>query len=198
MGINTFCCTFILWILPLFARLVRCGRFGRQIVPFIHFENTCFIIHTSCFGACLEIIALDKMVNEFESRDVQLMGCSVDSHYTHIAWRNTPRSSGGIGPIHHPLLSDMTKSISHKYNVLIEDEGIALRGLFLIDKKGILRHVIVNDLPLGRSVGEALRIIDALQHFERVGEVCPADWVKGGKAMKPTAEGVIDYLKTVT
>lgn len=151
-----------------------------------------------CLCGYVEIIALDKMVKEFESREVQLLGCSVDSHYTHIAWRNTPRSSGGIGPIHHPLISDMTKSISRKYNVLIEEEGIALRGLFLIDKKGILRHVIINDLPLGRSVEEAIRMIDALQHFESVGEVCPANWVKGGKAIKPTTEGVVDYLKSVS
>lgn len=141
-----------------------------------------------------EIIAFDKKVAEFKSKNVEVLGCSVDSHFTHLAWRNTAKENGGIGAISHPLISDLTKSISEKYNVLLKDQGIALRGLFLIDKAGILRHQVVNDLPIGRSVDEAMRMVDALQFFEAHGEVCPANWKKGEKAMKPSAAGVAEYL----
>lgn len=123
------------------------------------------------------------------------MGISVDSPYSHYAWRQTPVEKGGIGAIKYPLVSDLNKKISLSYGVLLDDVGIALRGLFLIDKEGIIRHNLVNDLPLGRNFDEALRILEALQYHESVGEVCPANWNPGEKAMKPTAEGVAEYLK---
>jgi len=117
----------------------------------------------------------------------------VDSHFSHLAWKNTPVNEGGIGNVQYPLVSDLDKSISNDYGVLL-DEGIALRGLFLIDREGIVRHMVVNDLPLGRSVNEALRVLHALQFTEEHGDVCPANWQKGEEAMRPTAEGVAEYL----
>lgn len=140
-----------------------------------------------------EIIAFDKALAEFEKRNTQVIGISVDSHFTHWAWRQTPRNRGGIGPIGYPLVADLNKKISEAYDVLLED-GVALRGLFLIDKQGVVQHALVNNLPLGRSVEEALRLVDALQFTEEHGEVCPANWHKGEEAMKPTAEGVAEYL----
>ena len=140
-----------------------------------------------------EIIAFDKAVASFKERNCELVGVSVDSHFSHWAWRNTPRSKGGIGEIQFPLVADLNKQISSDYGVLL-DAGIALRGLFLIDKEGIVRHAVVNDLGLGRNVDEVLRMVDALQFTEEHGEVCPANWNKGDAAMKPTAEGVAEYL----
>ena len=122
-----------------------------------------------------------------------MIGVSVDSHFTHWAWKNTPVNEGGIGNIKYPLVADLNKTIANQYGVLLPD-GIALRGLFLIDKEGIIRHAVVNDLPLGRNVGEALRMVDALQFHEKHGDVCPANWKEGEDAMTPTAEGVADYL----
>ena len=136
-----------------------------------------------------EILAFNKAVGQFEDSNCQLIGVSIDSHFSHLAWKNTPVNEGGIGNINYPLVSDLNKSISRDYEVLL-DAGIALRGLFLIDKEGIIRHQVVNDLPLGRNVNEALRILHALQFTEKYGEVCPANWNKGEEAMKPTAEGV--------
>jgi len=123
-----------------------------------------------------------------------VIGVSVDSPFSHFAWRETPVEKGGIGRISYPLVSDLTKKISLSYGVLLEDAGIALRGLFLIDKDGIIRHQLVNDLPLGRNFDEALRILEALQYHETHGEVCPANWRPGEEAMKPTPEGVAEYL----
>ncbi len=119
----------------------------------------------------------------------------MDSHFTHLAWKNTPVEKGGIGNVQYPLVADLSKKISLSYGVLLEDVGVALRGLFLIDKEGIIRHQLVNDLPLGRSVDEALRILEAIQFHEQHGEVCPANWKPGEEAMKPTPEGVAEYLK---
>ena len=141
-----------------------------------------------------EIISFSNKVKEFEARDVQILGVSVDSKFSHFAWRNTHVDQGGIGNIHFPLVSDITKEISRDYGVLVDD-AVALRGTFLIDKKGIVRHATLNDLPLGRNVDETLRIVDAMQHTEKYGEVCPAGWKKGEAAMKPTAAGVSSYLK---
>ena len=118
-----------------------------------------------------------------------MLGVSVDSHFTHWAWRNTPRDQGGIGAIKYPLVSDLSKKIAQSYEVLLEN-GVALRGLFLIDKDGKIRHAVINDLPLGRNVDEALRMLDALRFHEQHGDVCPANWREGEDAMKPTAEGV--------
>jgi peroxiredoxin 2/4 len=140
-----------------------------------------------------EIIAFDKAVKQFEEKNTAVIGVSVDSHFTHLAWKNTPRDQGGIGQVQFPLVADLGKKISADYGVLFNDE-IALRGLFIIDKEGIVRHALVNDLPLGRSVDEALRVLDALQFTEEHGEVCPANWRKGEEAMKPTTEGVAEYL----
>ncbi len=141
-----------------------------------------------------EIIAFDKHLEEFEKLNCQVIGASIDSQFSHWAWKNTPVDHGGIGAIRYPLVADITKQISRNYGVLLEDAGVALRGLFLIDKEGIVRHQVINDLGLGRSVEEALRVLKALQHLETYGEVCPADWHEGEEAMKPTAEGVAHYL----
>ena len=140
-----------------------------------------------------ELIAFDKKLDEFKARNCEVIGVSVDSEFTHLAWKNTPRNQGGVGMLRYPMVADITKNISRAYGVLLGD-AVALRGLFLIDRDGVVRHQIVNDLPLGRSVDEALRMLDALQHFEAHGEVCPANWRRGEAAMAPTAEGVAQYL----
>ncbi|WP_372719911.1 peroxiredoxin [Novipirellula sp.] len=131
-----------------------------------------------------EIIAFSDRAAEFEKLGVQLLGVSVDSEFTHLAWTNTKRSEGGIGKTDYPLIADLNKQIARDYDVLI-DAGVALRGLFLIDKDGVVRHQVVNDLPLGRSVDEAMRIAQALQYFEKNGEVCPANWKEGSRTIKP-------------
>jgi peroxiredoxin (alkyl hydroperoxide reductase subunit C) len=140
-----------------------------------------------------EIVAFDKAMKHFRDRNAVVLGVSVDSQFTHWAWRQTPRHKGGIGEIGYPLVADLDKKIAKAYDVLLND-AVALRGLFLIDTHGVVRHQIVNDLPIGRSVEEALRTLDALQYTEEHGEVCPANWKAGEEAMKPTAEGVASYL----
>lgn len=140
-----------------------------------------------------EIIAFSERIAEFEALNVQVVGASVDSHFSHLAWRNTPRKQGGIGEIKYPLVADLSKSISTDYDVLLPG-GVALRGLFLIDKEGVVRHQVVNDLPIGRSVDEALRTIKALQFFEANGEVCPADWQEGKATIKPTPSDSQEYF----
>ena len=140
-----------------------------------------------------EILAFNKRLDEFKKRNCEVIGVSVDSQFTHFAWKQTPVEKGGIGNVQFPLVADLSKEIARSYGVLL-DAGIALRGLFIMDKDGIVRHELVNDLPLGRSVDEALRILDALQFHEEHGEVCPANWRPGEEAMKPTAEGVAEYL----
>ena len=140
-----------------------------------------------------EILAFNRALGQFKERNCQVVGVSVDSHFTHLAWKNTPVNAGGIGNVQFPLVADLDKSIAQNYGVLLP-MGIALRGLFLIDKDGVVRSQVVNDLPLGRSVEEALRVLDALQFTEQCGDVCPANWKKGDDAMTPTAEGVARYL----
>ncbi len=140
-----------------------------------------------------EILSFDEKLQEFEARECSVVGISVDSPFTHAAWRRTAVADGGIGAIKFPLVSDLTREIARSYGVLFE-ESVALRGLFLVDRKGIVRHAVVNDQPLGRSVDEALRMLDALRFHDDHGEVCPANWKKGMKGMRPTTEGVIDYL----
>jgi peroxiredoxin (alkyl hydroperoxide reductase subunit C) len=135
-----------------------------------------------------EIIAFSDRNEEFAKLGVQILGVSIDSHFTHLAWQNTPRIDGGIGDIAYPMIADLSKEISRAYDVLLPG-GIALRGLFLIDQKGIVRHQVVNDLPLGRSVDEALRMVKALQYFEKNGEVCPANWKEGAATIKATPNG---------
>ena len=140
-----------------------------------------------------EILAFNKRLGEFRSKNCEVIGVSVDSKFTHLAWKNPPLESGGIGNIQYPLVQDLNKSISRSYGILFND-SVALRGLFLIDPHGKIRHAIINDLPFGRNVAEALRMVDAVQFFEAHGEVCPANWQEGEEAMKPTREGVADYL----
>ena len=144
-----------------------------------------------------EIIAFNDKIKEFEKRNAVVLGVSVDSQFTHLAWINTPRKQGGLGGLEYPLVSDLTKRIANDYGVLTADGAVALRGLFLIDRDGIVRHALVNDLPIGRSVDEALRILDALQHFEVHGEVCPANWHVGDKTMKPDPKGSLKYFEAV-
>jgi alkyl hydroperoxide reductase subunit AhpC len=153
---------------------------GKHVVLFFYPLDFTFVCPT-------EIIAFSDKAAEFEKLGVQLLGISVDSHFTHLAWRNLPRAEGGLGQIEYPLIADLNKEISKSYDVLLAG-GIALRGLFLIDKAGIVKHQVVNDLPLGRSVDEALRMVQALQFVETHGEVCPANWHEGSRTIKPTVE----------
>ncbi|MDP7008924.1 MAG: peroxiredoxin [Phycisphaerales bacterium] len=142
-----------------------------------------------------EIIAHEKRVDEFKDRNVQLIGCSIDSQFTHAAWRNTSFENGGIGEVRFPMVADVKHQIATDYGIL-HDAGVALRASFLIDKNGIVQHQVVNNLPLGRNVDEMLRMVDALQFTEEHGEVCPAGWNKGDDGMKPNADGVADYLSS--
>jgi peroxiredoxin (alkyl hydroperoxide reductase subunit C) len=141
-----------------------------------------------------EIIAFSNRVSQFEKLGCKVIGVSVDSQFSHHAWRNTDPKDGGIGPINFPLVADLTKQISSDYGVLL-DNAVALRGTFLIDKNGNIRHYVINDLPLGRNVDESIRMVEALQFHEEHGEVCPAGWNKGDEGMKANAEGVASYLK---
>lgn len=141
-----------------------------------------------------EIIAFNNRLNEFKTRNTNVIGVSVDSQFSHFAWKNTTVEQGGIGQVQFPLVADLTKQIARDYDVLI-NESVALRGTFLIDKQGIIRHQLVNDLPLGRNVDEAIRMVDALQFHEEHGEVCPAGWNRGDEGMKADAKGVASYLK---
>jgi peroxiredoxin (alkyl hydroperoxide reductase subunit C) len=140
-----------------------------------------------------EIIAFDNRLQEFKDRGVEVIAVSVDSKFSHIAWKNTEINKGGIGQVQFPIVSDLKKSISRDYDVLLNEE-VALRGTFLIDQEGVVRHQVVNDLPLGRNIDEALRMVDSLIFFQSHGEVCPAGWNKGKKGMKADAKGVADYL----
>lgn len=140
-----------------------------------------------------EIIAFDNRLQEFKDRGAEVIGVSVDSKYTHLAWKNTPIEKGGIGQVQYPLVADLTKQIARDYDVLMAD-AVALRGTFLIDQDGVVRHQVVNDLPLGRNIDEAIRMVDSLKFFQENGEVCPAGWNKGKKGMKADASGVAEYL----
>lgn len=141
-----------------------------------------------------EIISFGNRLKDFKERGAEVVAVSVDSKYTHLAWKGTEVKKGGIGDIQYPLVADLTKKIARDYDVLF-DEAVALRATFLIDQQGIVRHQLINDLPLGRNVDEALRMIDALKFFQENGEVCPAGWIKGKKGMKPNAKGVAEYLE---
>ena len=141
-----------------------------------------------------ELIAFDHRLEEFTKRGVEVIGVSIDSHFAHNAWRNTPINEGGIGPVKYTLVADMTHAICQAYDVETPDGAVAFRGSFLIDKDSMVRHQVVNDLPLGRNIDEMLRMIDALQFTEEHGEVCPAGWHKGEKGMDASPEGVAKYL----
>ncbi len=159
---------------------------GKYVVLFFYPLDFTFVCPT-------EIIAFSDRVKDFANANVQVLGVSIDSHFTHLAWRNTARSEGGLGKIEYPLIADLDKKISQAYDVLLP-AGIALRGLFLIDKNGIVRHQVVNDLPLGRSVDEALRMVKALQFVETHGEVCPANWQEGKATIKPNPQGSKEFF----
>ncbi|MBM3184133.1 MAG: peroxiredoxin [Chlamydiae bacterium] len=160
---------------------------GKYVIFFFYPLDFTFVCPT-------ELHAFQEKLKDFEKRNTQIVGCSVDSWFSHQAWLATPKAKGGIQGISYPIVSDLNKSIARSFHVLREEDGIAYRGLFLIDKEGIIRHQVVNDLPLGRSVDEALRMVDALIFHENHGEVCPANWKNGMKAMKPTEQGLVDYF----
>lgn len=159
---------------------------GKYVVLFFYPLDFTFVCPT-------EIVAFNNKIESFKKKNTEVIGVSVDSHFTHLAWKETPLEKGGIGNIQYPLVADLKKTISQSYGVLF-DEAIALRGLFLIDTKGVVRHAVVNDLPLGRNVDEALRMVDALQYHEKNGEVCPANWKEGEEAMKADAKSTAAYL----
>ncbi len=173
---------------------------GKKVVFFFYPLDFTFVCPT-------EIIAFQEQMDEFEKRNTVVVGCSIDSQFSHWAWLNTPKDKGGIQGVKYPLVADLDKTISMKYNVLggeyvidengemaFEGDPVAFRGLFLIDEEGVVQHELVNNLGLGRSVKEVLRLIDALTHLQKYGEVCPANWEEGDEALKPTFDGVADYL----
>jgi peroxiredoxin (alkyl hydroperoxide reductase subunit C) len=160
---------------------------GKYIVLFFYPLDFTFVCPT-------ELHAFNEKLKDFQSRNVELIAVSVDSQYSHYAWLNTPKAKGGIDGVKYPLVADLNKTIAADYDVLVDGAGIAYRGLFLIDPDFVVRHQVVNDLPLGRSVDEALRMVDALQYFKEKGEVCPANWRKGEKSMVPDANGLETYF----
>jgi peroxiredoxin (alkyl hydroperoxide reductase subunit C) len=141
-----------------------------------------------------ELHAFSDKLDEFAKRNCEVVACSIDSKFSHAAWLKTPKSAGGIEGVKYPILSDMHKTVSRSYGTLFEDAGIAFRGLFLINKEGVVQHVTLNNLPLGRNVDEVLRVLDAIQHNEQHGEVCPANWKKGDKAMKANTDGLKNWF----
>merc|ERR1712165_400884 len=160
---------------------------GKYVVLLFYPADFTFVCPT-------EIIAFSERAEEFRKEGCEVIAISTDSHFTHLAWVNTPREAGGLGKMNIPLLADRTQQISANYGVLKEDEGVAFRGLFIIDGNGVLRQITVNDLPVGRDVDETLRLVQAFKFTDEHGEVCPAGWRKGKKTMKPTKEGVSNYL----
>ncbi len=160
---------------------------GKYILLFFYPLDFTFVCPT-------ELLAFNDKLEEFKKRGVEVIAASVDSHFSHHAWLATPLSEGGIAGVEYPIVADLTKQISRDYDVLKEDEGIAYRGLFLIDQDFVVRHQIVNDLPLGRSVEEAIRMVDALQYHEENGEVCPANWKPGEATMRESKESLKEYM----
>ncbi len=173
----------------------------QYVVLFFYPKDFTFVCPT-------ELHAFQNELKAFEERSTQVVGCSTDTEFSHWAWLQLPKTKGGIQGITYPLVADTNKTISYSYGVLAgrytcseccglqaEGELVAYRGLFLIDKQGIVQHQVINNMPLGRSVKEVLRMVDALQHFEKHGEVCPIDWHKGDPAMKPTTQGLHSYFK---
>ncbi|MBM3208204.1 MAG: peroxiredoxin [Chlamydiae bacterium] len=160
---------------------------GKYIVFFFYPLDFTFVCPT-------ELHAFQEKLMDFQNRGAVVVGCSVDSCFSHLAWLSTPKCKGGIEGVGYHLVSDMNKTISKDFQVLKEDEGISYRGLFILDQKGIVRHQVINDLPIGRSVDEALRTLDAIIFHDKNGEVCPANWKAGAKSMKPTSEGLEAYF----
>ena len=163
---------------------------GKYVVLFFYPLDFTFVCPT-------EIIAFSDKMTEFKAIGTEVLGVSVDSHFTHLAWRNMPRNDGGLGKLDYPLVADLQKSIARDYGVLIEDAGIALRGLFIIDPEGVIRAATVHDLPVGRSVDETIRVIKAFQFVAKHGEVCPANWTEGKPTMKADTQGAKSYFQQV-
>lgn len=161
---------------------------GKKVVLFFYPLDFTFVCPT-------EILAFVDRIEDFKKRNTEVIGASVDSQFTHHAWAQVDRKDGGIKGVNYPLLADLSKNIARSYGVLLEDAGIALRGLFIINKDGVLKHATINHLDLGRNVDEVLRVLDAIDFSEEHGEVCPANWKKGEKAMKPTAAGLKEYMR---
>lgn len=160
---------------------------GQYVVLFFYPLNFTFVCPT-------ELHAFQEALPQFKQKNAQVIGCSVDSEFSHLEWLSKPKTKGGIEGVEYPIISDRNKKIASDYGVLHEEEGIAYRGLFLIDRQGVIRHLLINDFPLGRSVEEVLRILDALIYFEAHGEVCPANWSIGKKTMQPDAVGLLNYF----
>ena len=160
---------------------------GKNVLLFFYPLDFTFVCPT-------ELHAFQEKVAEFKSRNTEVVGVSIDSKFSHLAWVNTPKSEGGIEGVKYPLVSDINKTITRDYDVMVDGDGIAYRGAFLIDKNGMVRHQTVNYLPLGRNVDEFLRLIDALDFHDEHGEVCPANWKKGEKGMKPDQSGLKSYF----
>jgi len=162
---------------------------GKYVILFFYPLDFTFVCPT-------EIIAFSERADEFRKIGCELVACSTDSHFSHLAWVNTPRKQGGLGSMNIPLLADKSMSIAKSYGVLKEDEGLAFRGLFIIDDKQVLRQATINDLPVGRDVDEALRLVQAFQFVDKNGEVCPAGWRPGAKSMKADPKGSQDYFQS--
>ena len=160
---------------------------GRYVLMFFYPLDFTFVCPT-------ELHAFQERLDLFKRLNTEVIGISIDSKFSHHAWLNTPKNEGGIQGVVYPLVSDIKKEIAKDYDVLVNEAGVALRGTFLIDKEGIVRHQVVNDLPLGRNVDEAIRMVHALQHYEQHGEVCPADWQQGNKSFQPNHEGLREYF----
>ena len=171
-----------------FATVSLADYAGKYVVVFFYPMNFTFVCPT-------EIIAFSDRIGEFHARNCEVIGVSTDSHFAHLAWIQMKRAVGGLGGLKYPLVADLTHQISRDYGVLLESEGVALRGLFILDKQHTVRHVTINDLPLGRSVDETLRVLDAWQHFEQHGEVCPADWKPGALTIKPGVKESKEYFE---
>jgi len=163
------------------------GFKDRYVVLFFYPLDFTFVCPT-------EILEFNRKLANFKELGAEVVGVSVDSQFSHLAWKNTPVEKGGIGNVQYPLVADLTKQISRDFGVLSEDAGVAFRGTFLIDKQGVVRHAVINDLGLGRNIDEAARMVQALRHLEQHGEVCPANWHEGEDAMTPSPEGVAKYL----
>jgi peroxiredoxin (alkyl hydroperoxide reductase subunit C) len=160
---------------------------GKNVVLFFYPLDFTFVCPT-------ELHAFQEKLENFKKMNTEVIGVSIDSQFSHLAWLNTPKTQGGIQGVQYPLVADVTKTIARDYDVLIPDAGIALRGAFLIDTKGVVRHQTVNDLPLGRNIDEFLRLVEALDFHEKNGEVCPANWKKGEKTMKPNQTGLKTFF----
>ncbi|MCW8890869.1 MAG: peroxiredoxin [Sedimenticola sp.] len=169
-----------------FEELTLSNYKGKYVVMFFYPLDFTFVCPS-------ELIAFNHRLEEFKKRNVEVIGVSIDSHFSHLAWKNTAVNNGGIGNVQYPLVADISKEVTAAYD-MTTGPGIALRGSFLIDKEGVVQHQVVNNLPLGRNIDEMLRMVDALQFTEEHGEVCPAGWKQGEAGMKGSTEGVAEYL----